>query len=197
MKLKTTIIGLMLVGQISCSNKSDQTAIEKENELLKKEIELLKKESELKDKESTPTTSVPSKNEESKTDDNWKTFNHKFGYTIQLPNYFSIGPLTASSIQYYTTDLDENIMIGVESLGEGSQTSIIKDYQTYLKTTDGITYKVLKENWFVISGQNGNDIFYYKMIVKNNQTHFLMITYPKAQKDLFDNILPRISKSFE
>lgn len=194
MKLKTTIIGLILIGQISCSNKPDQTAIEKENELLKKEIELLKKESELKDKKSNSTTD---KNEKSNTVDSWKTFNHKFGYTIQLPNYFSMGPLTASNIQYYTTDLDENIMIGVESLGEGSQTSIIKDYQTYLRTTEGITYKILKENWFVISGQNGNDIFYYKMIVKKNQTHFLMITYPKVQKDLFDNILPRISKSFE
>jgi hypothetical protein len=197
MKVKTAIIIILAFGQINCSNKSDQALIEKENELLKKEIELLKKEYELKSKDSTSKTSASNKNENSTIDDNWKTFNHEFGYTIQLPCYFSLGGLTASSIQYYDNDLFDDIMVGVESLGTGSQTSLIKDYELYSKETDGVTYKELGDNWFVISGKKRNEIFYYKMISRNNETHFLMITYPKSKKELFDRILPRISKSFQ
>ena len=57
-------------------------------------------------------------------------------------------------------------------------------------------YKILKDNWFVISGKKGNEIYYFKTIIKNGKTHYLRISYPISQKDIFDSILPRISKSF-
>lgn len=41
-----------------------------------------------------------------------------------------------------------------------------------------------------------DEIFYMKTIIKNGQTHYLKITYPASQKEIFDSILPRISKSF-
>lgn len=182
---------ILMLTLLSC-NQSDKSTTEKENELLKKENELLKKEQELKEKSQQTTTSTTTQQTKS---DNWKTFNHKYGFSIDLPSYFSQGSLTASGIQYYVTDVDPNISVGVETIGEGSQTSLIKDYQTYLNSTEGIEYRVLLENFFVISGQNSEGIYYFKMLIKNNQSHFLMISYPQSQKDLFDNILPRISKS--
>ena len=183
----------------SCSsvekNDKDKALTEKENELLKKENDLLKKEQELNNKsKSTQSTATTSK--ETANSNNWKTFNHKYGFTIQLPNYFSIGSLTASGLQYYTTDIDQNIMVAVESSGDGSQTGLIKDYQMRLNSEEGIKYKVLRDNWFVVSGENSEGVYYYKGIIKGGQSYFLMISYPSVHKDLMDNILPKISKSF-
>jgi hypothetical protein len=127
---------------------------------------------------------------------NWKTFNHKYGFRIELPNYFNIGALTNSGIQYYTTELNENIMVYVETIGEGTNGSLAKDFQMEINSTKGIGYKILKDTWFVISGMEEDEIFYMKTIIKNWQTHYLRITYPSSQKEIFDSILPRISKSF-
>jgi hypothetical protein len=110
----------------------------------------------------------------------WKTFNHKYGFRIELPNYFKLGGLTHSGIQYYTTDLNENIMVTVETIGEGSNGSLAKDFQMEINSTKGIGYKILKDTWYVISGKEGGEIFYMKTIIKNGQTHYLRISYQIA-----------------
>lgn len=193
-KMSKQIIILILTLTLFGCGQSNKSTIEKENELLKRENEVLKREKELKDKPQQAEKPISIQKVRS---DNWKTFNHKYGFSIDLPNYFSEGSLTASGIQYYITDIDPEISLGIETIGEASQTSLIKDYQTYLNSTDGIDYKVLRDNFFVISGQNIEGIYYYKMFIKNNRKYFLMLTYPQTQKDLFDNLLPRISKSLK
>lgn len=75
----------------------------------------------------------------------WKTFNLKYGFRIELPNYFNIGSLTNSGIQYYTTELNENIMVTVETIGEGTNGSLAKDFQMEINSTKGIGYKILKD----------------------------------------------------
>lgn len=190
-----------MVTQFSC-NQSSTT--EKENELLKKENELLKKEQELKSKdnnnESDAASSEPLKSNNyptTSTNDSWITFNHKYGFTIELPNYFKEGALTASGIQYYINDFSDDIMITVETTGEGSNSSLVNDYQNTINSESWVDYKVLKNNWYVVSGQNQQGIYYFRTFVKNGQTHYLRIEYPVSKKDIFDSLLPRISKSFK
>jgi len=180
---------------IASCNQKDSSTTEKENELLKKENELLKKEQELNSKEK-PTQTAKTNSNPSNTSESWRTFNHKYGFTIDLPNYFKEGTLTALGIQYYINDLNDNITIMVGTNAEGSNASLKDDYQRDIKSSEGCDYKIFKDSWFVISGQDKEGIYYQKTILKNGQTHFLEIRYPETQKDIFDNILPRISKSF-
>ena len=192
-KLKS-VFSLALFATIISCNQNQNNKVEKENELLKKENELLKKEQELNSKDNL--NSKDSK-VSIKTNDTWKIFHHKYGFSIELPDYFSEGALTASGIQYYINDLNENINVTVETMGEGSTSSLMKDYQSTINTSTGCDYKVYKNNWFVVSGQDENGIYYFKTIIKNGQTHYLAIHYPQSQKEIFDIILPRISKSFK
>jgi hypothetical protein len=185
---------LFVVTIFSCNQNS---TTEKENELLKKENELLKKEQELNSKYKTQEPAKPTANNTSNRADTWKKFNHKYGFTIELPSYFSKGALTASGIQYYINDLNDNITVTVETIGEGSISSLTNEYQSTINSSSGVDYKILKENWFVVSGQDEEGIYYLKTLVKNGQTHFLAVRYPVSQKDIFDSILPRISKSFK
>jgi hypothetical protein len=196
-----SILAFCILIQCSC-NQSSTT--EKENELLKKENELLKIEQELNSKgknnqsddinneslnsNTNPTTS---------TNNSWITFNHRYGFSIELPNYFKEGALTASAIQYYVNDLNDDIIISVETTGEGSMSSLANDYQNTINSESGVDYKVLKNNWYVVSGQNQQDIYYFRTFFKNGQTHYLRIEYPVSKKDIFDSLLPRISKSFK
>ena len=196
-----SILAYCILIQCSCNQVS---TTEKENELLKKENELLKKEQELNSKENNNESeninneSLSSNtNPTTSTNDSWITFKHRYGFTIELPNYFKEGPLTASAIQYYINDLNDDIIISVATTGEGSLSSLANDYQNTINSENWVDYKVLKNNWYVISGQNEQGIYYTRTFVKNGQTHYLRIEYPVSKKDIFDSLLPRISKSFK
>ncbi len=135
------------------------------------------------------------------TNHGWKTFKHKYGFSIELPDYFSEGILTNDATQSYTDELIEDAMnksnITVETIGEGSQTSLAATYQSTLTSSENVVYKVLQNNWFVITGQDVNGIYYLKTMIKNGQTHYLSVRYPVSQKERFDKILPRIANSFQ
>lgn len=190
---------------VSCNDKPNS---DKENEVLKREIEVLKREKNLIEKEKSQgydtvsrTMTYRNSTNEVKTDykkpsTEWTSYNHEYGFNIELPHYFKVGSLTASGMQYYITDFDDQIMLSVQTNG-GSQIEFLKSYSNMQNTTTGIDYKVLRGNWYVISGENDGEIFYYKEVYKNNWIYTLMITYPQRHKDLMDIILPRISTSFQ
>jgi len=56
---------------------------------------------------------------------------------------------------------------------------------------------VIKDNWFVVSGEQEDDIYYIKEYFKDNQTYTLSISYPKKHSDYFNQVLGKISKSFK
>lgn len=62
-----------------------------------------------------------------------------------------------------------------------------------------VTYKKLTKNWYVVSGNEGENIFYLKVIYKHNMEQFVtvMITYPKSQRAFYDPIVATISSNFK
>jgi hypothetical protein len=107
----------------------------------------------------------------------WKTFNHKNGFTIQLPDYFKTGLLVAGeTLQYYTTEKDNQIYLNVETAGEGTQETLQSSFNADLKS-DEIAYKLLKPTWYVVSGKQEGDIFYNKTIIKDGVLYCLNYSY--------------------
>ena len=127
----------------------------------------------------------------------WKTFwHHNKNYTINLPDFFTDGGTTASGIHYYNTDFDPAISVLVEGQGAANTETLTDDY---LKAAGekGVSYKLFKPTWYVISGRNKDgSYFYHKAILSKGFLYLLRITYPVTQKGLFDLTLPRIVKSF-
>jgi len=60
-----------------------------------------------------------------------------------------------------------------------------------------ITYKVLKHDWFVVSGIEDDRIFYQKTFLRNNVFKTFRIEYHEGDKQLFNSITSRISNSFK
>ncbi len=60
-----------------------------------------------------------------------------------------------------------------------------------------VTYRVLKNNWFVVSGYNSGRIFYQKTFLRDNQLKTFVFEYNESQKELYDPITNRLAKSFK
>jgi len=59
-----------------------------------------------------------------------------------------------------------------------------------------VSYKVLKPEWFVISGREDHRIFYQKTFLKGDVFKSFRIEYSDSDNARFDQIIKRIEKSF-
>jgi hypothetical protein len=60
-----------------------------------------------------------------------------------------------------------------------------------------VTYKTMKANWFVVSGHEGERLFYQKTMLKNNIFKTFRIEYDRALKSKYDPITARMAGSFK
>jgi hypothetical protein len=129
--------------------------------------------------------------------DGWNRFHHKYGFSLELPNNFRATVLANSGLQWYQIDSDfDGFVVTVETMGQGNKKILEESYQTYLQNKN-VPYKAIYDDWYVASGyENENIIFYKKAFFKNNQTHFLNITYKTTMKKEVEPLLDRIQKSF-
>jgi len=59
-----------------------------------------------------------------------------------------------------------------------------------------ITRDVRTQNWFVISGRRGQQVFYAKGLYAREQLKMFELTYPSSTSVLFEPILRRLSRCF-
>jgi hypothetical protein len=126
----------------------------------------------------------------------WKTFTHKNGFTVLLPDYFKQG-IYVAMLQYYDNSEDSSINVVVETIGGGTESELNKNYDSEIESNKNIVYSVLKTRWYVVSGMDDDFIYYDKVILKNGMLYRLTIRYPSQKKLAVDKILGRIGKSFK
>jgi predicted metal-dependent RNase len=59
-----------------------------------------------------------------------------------------------------------------------------------------VTMKLLKKDWFVVSGYAGEKVFYQKTMLKDGVFKTFIIEYDRAQKSFYDPVTARIARSF-
>lgn len=60
-----------------------------------------------------------------------------------------------------------------------------------------VTYKVLRGDWFVVSGIENGRIFYQKTMLRNSTFKTFRIEYDESQKQTFNPITAFIARSFK
>jgi len=60
-----------------------------------------------------------------------------------------------------------------------------------------VTYKVFKKDFFVISGTEGNKIFYRKTINTENGWFTFELLYDQAERNIYDKVCGQLAKSFK
>jgi hypothetical protein len=59
------------------------------------------------------------------------------------------------------------------------------------------TYKVVRRDWFVVSGLEDGRVFYQKTFLRNGVLKTFRIEYDESEKRIFDSITTKIAKSFK
>jgi len=59
-----------------------------------------------------------------------------------------------------------------------------------------VTYKVQRANWFVVSGQNGQKIFYAKTFFSHDQFKTFELTYDSSAAALYNPLVERFASCF-
>jgi hypothetical protein len=132
---------------------------------------------------------------------NWLTYqNDRYGTTIDYPDTFKPEPPPGSDDGREFKSAD-----GADFSVSASYNAFDFDLPKYrdfivknLKASEVVTYQSRGENWFVLSGTKGADIFYERHILSYNMqmTEDFYISYPASLKQTYDPIVARMAKSF-
>ncbi len=132
----------------------------------------------------------------------YKTYdNARFGYSIAYPEGILIpqGEAENGDGQKFLSKDGKVVMLVYGQYNVLDQTLKDAFSEALRKGTPGgtVTYKLLKDNWFVVSGKVSNRIFYQKTMLVEDTFKTFRIEYPDSQKSVLDRITGEIAKSFK
>ncbi|MCU0391993.1 MAG: hypothetical protein MUE81_12810 [Thermoflexibacter sp.] len=129
---------------------------------------------------------------------NYETYcNSRFSYCIDYPTtLIPQGEAFNGDGQKFTSK-DKKVILTVWGINDALDSGIKGSYAEYSKGNK-ITYKVLKNNWFIISGYTpkGN-IFYQKTMLIDGVFKTFILEYPMTEKATYDKVCQRLLNSFK
>jgi hypothetical protein len=129
--------------------------------------------------------------------------NVRFGYAVDYPADMLIpqGEPDNGDGQRFTSQARDVELVVVGSynaleatLGERFAEEMEREGDDAPKRT--VTYKVLKKDWFVISGTEGGKVFYTKVMMKGDTFIKMAFRYPAERDTELTPLTARIAKSF-
>jgi hypothetical protein len=128
---------------------------------------------------------------------NFSTYvNPRFGFSISYPSYLiqSRLPDNGAGISFKSPDGCLSISAQGHFLnGLSLSTMWNHDLTAY---GNSITYKVKRNDWFVVSGVANGFEYYRKTFVKGGNWCSFVITYPHGQNERYDPVVEQIAKNF-
>ena len=123
--------------------------------------------------------------------------NARFGFHVSYPPEFKPqGESENADGQKFANDSGAALTTYAYYRIDGNN---IKD--VYKNEVDGsgikITYKVLKKNWFVISGTKDGEIIYEKVIQNDDTLAHMSFSYPESKAGDYSQITKMISDGFK
>jgi hypothetical protein len=133
--------------------------------------------------------------------DNWRTYhNDRYGTTVDYPDIFKPGPPPDSDDgrKFKSADGADFAVYASYNALDFDLAKFQKFIETNLDPGSVITYRSHGDDWFVISGTRGSDIFYERHLLSHGKqmTESFVITYPARLQQTYDPIVTRMSKSF-
>jgi|GEM_PF-5737153 len=122
--------------------------------------------------------------------------NERFGFSFEYPDFLTMAPppTNGDGVEIYSNDGFELTAYGAHIMDPSRD---IDDY--YNEATEDLTniaYQKKADDWFVLSYKSNDIVTYSKFYLGESQLNSLTITYPDSQKEKYDPITARISKSF-
>lgn len=141
---------------------------------------------------------------EAKAQHQYRTYhNVRFDYSISYPADLLIPqgePVNGDGQRFVSRDSRTELLV------YGAYNSLEQTLRDVFEQESGrpaehpnrvVTYKVLRDDWFVVSGAENGRIFYQKTMLRDSTFKTFRIEYDESQKRMFDPITAVIARSFK
>lgn len=128
----------------------------------------------------------------------WEKANARFGYSISYPSDLLLpqGEAQNGDGQKFLAKDGSAEMLVYANYKLDDEDTLRKLYDEAVADLGNPTYKVIKGDWFVVSGKKQGKIYYRKTMLKNEIFMTFTIEYNESKRKTYDAVTTRISKSF-
>ena len=130
----------------------------------------------------------------------WKVYtNVRFQYSICYPEDILVpqGESENSDGQkFLAKDGAKLIVFGRNNPLNEQVKDAFEDTASRLAGPGKVTYKVIRPGWFVVSGENGNSLFYAKTLYAHEQFKSFELNYDSSASTVYKPVLTRLAGCF-
>jgi len=130
--------------------------------------------------------------------------NTRYGFSILLPaGVFPNPPTTFTADRQAFTSTDGRAILTLYVERNGSARQLRESYdrwsveRTKAEPDKIVDYKVLRDDWFVVSGQKGDRGFYLKAVAKRDVLEFMYLDCEENHYPVTGETLTAMSRSFD
>ncbi len=124
--------------------------------------------------------------------------NDRFDYSISYPSNFLIPQgVSGNGDGQRFVSKDNRVVMTVFGQHNAMEKSLEELFNEELKPNHTITYKRLKDKWFVVSGYEGDKVFYLKTRLKDDVIKTFHIEADRSLQPIVQPMTEKIAKSFE
>jgi hypothetical protein len=132
--------------------------------------------------------------------DDWRIYqNDRYGTTIDYPGTFKPlpPPDNDDGRRFKSADGAHFAVYAVFNVMDFNVDTFRDDTVKHLDAGSVVTYQASGNNWFVISGTKGDDVFYerHRLTYRGEMAESFVISYPAKLKAIYDPIVARMAKS--
>lgn len=124
--------------------------------------------------------------------------NQQFNYTLAYPDSLlkMVQPVGDNRGMEFASARGDVRML-VYAIEASTREDLDAQYRAALNNPESsVLYRARDENWYIVSGMKGSDVFYEKSISDGDMLKTFRIEYPASRKDYYDAVTAVISASF-
>ncbi|WP_461207272.1 hypothetical protein [Clostridium sp. DL1XJH146] len=122
--------------------------------------------------------------------------NDRFGFSIQYPEFLCNGEESFNGDGITLTSESGEVELAVWGAHNVLEETIESLYNEEINKHPNAAYKVIRDDFFVVSWVEGDKIFYENTVVSEDVINTFVIQYPVEQKEEFDPIVTEIYHNF-
>lgn len=132
----------------------------------------------------------------------WRSYrNDRYGVRIDYPAHLFIPgeePANGDGLAFETPDGSAGFVIFASRNVEGGSLTEIRDYVLSTADYSRLTYSPRGNSWFVLSGFDGDDIYYEKYAIScgGRVVNAFSIRFPTVEKPTYAPVIERMEDSF-
>ncbi|MDS1029959.1 hypothetical protein RDV78_05540 [Bacillota bacterium LX-D] len=123
--------------------------------------------------------------------------NERFSFSMEYPSHFETAEEPANNDGRIFYSPDKKAKMTVFASYNAADETLRSLYNDEIDSHSNVTYKVKRRDWFVVSGIDGETIFYKKIMMEDDVIYTFLLECPQDEKSYYAPIIEHIVKTFK